>query len=503
MTKAKLLAIDQGTSSTRALLFDEALRPIAMEQEPLPQHYPQPGWVEHDPEDIWQGTLAAVGRLLAKTRTRAGEVAALGIANQRETAVVWERATGKPVHKAIVWQDRRTADACERLKEDGVEGTISVKTGLTFDPYFSATKIAWLLDNVAGARERANNGELAFGTVESFLIWRLTGGGRHVTDATNASRTLLCNLHTGVFDESLLALFRIPSPVLPQIVDCAGDFGTTEPSLFDGAIRIAGAAGDQQAALIGQGCFAPGMMKSTYGTGAFMLLNTGEEPVLSRHRLLTTLAYQLAAKRVYALEGAIFIAGAAVKWLRDSLAIIKSAAETAALAAVADPYQNVYCVPAFVGLGAPHWDPHARGALFGLTQATGPAELARAVLESVGYQTRDLFEAMRLDWPAAADARAVLRVDGGMAANDWMLQFLADILEVSVERPEVLEITALGAAYLAGLATGLCPPPEEYAHKSAFMRRYEPRMDAQTRAAKYGGWRDAVRRTRGGPLPSR
>jgi glycerol kinase len=496
MSKARLLAIDQGTSSTRALLFDEALRLIGMEQESLPQHYPRSGWVEHDPEDIWQGTVAAVRRVLAKAGTRAADVAALGIANQRETAVLWERATGKPVHKAIVWQDRRTADSCERLKREGAEGDISVKTGLTLDPYFSATKIAWLLDNIPGARERAENGELALGTVESFLIWRLTGGKRHVTDATNASRTLLYNLHTGAFDESLLGLFDIPACVLPEIVDCAGDFGTTEPSFFDGAIRIAGAAGDQQAALIGQGCFALGMMKSTYGTGAFMLLNTGTAPVLSRNRLLTTVAYQLAGKRSFALEGAIFIAGAAVKWLRDGLGVVKSAQETALLAEASDPYQNVYCVPAFVGLGAPYWDPNARGCLFGLTQATGPAELARAVLESVGYQTRDLLEAMRLDWPEAGDAKTVFRVDGGMASNDWMLQFLADILDVAVERPEVLETTAVGAAYLAGLACGLCPPPEEFAQRPASMQRFEPRMDAQTRAAKYEGWRDAVRRTR-------
>ena len=497
MTKAKLLAIDQGTSSTRALLFDEMLRLIAMEQEPLPQHYPRDGWVEHDPEDIWQGTIRAVRRVLAKTGTRAVEVAALGIANQRETAVLWERSSGKPVHKAIVWQDRRTADICERLKREGAEREISVKTGLTLDPYFSATKIGWLLDNVPGVRERAGKGDLAFGTVESFLIWRLTGGKRHITDAANASRTLLYNLHTGAFDEMLLGLFRIPASVLPGIVDCAGDFGVSEPALFDGAIRIAGAAGDQQAALIGQGCFAPGMMKSTYGTGAFMLLNTGSEPVLSRNRLLTTVAYQLGGKRNYALEGAIFIAGAAVKWLRDRLGIIKNAADTAALAAAADPHQSVYCVPAFVGLGAPHWDAHARGALFGLTQASGPGEIVRAVLESIGYQTRDLLEAMRLDWPAAADAKTVLRVDGGMAANDWLLQFLADILDVAVERPQILETTAIGAAYLAGLASGICPSPEEFARRPASMQPFGPHMDAQTRARKYEGWRDAVRRTRG------
>jgi glycerol kinase len=491
---AKLLAIDQGTSSTRAVLFDDSLRVAGIEQQEFPQIYPHPGWVEHDPEDIWQSTVSVVRRVLAKTGARARDVAALGIANQRETALLWERATGKPIHNAIVWQDRRTAEDCERLKTSGAETDIAAKTGLRLDPYFSATKIAWLLDHVPGARARAQKGEIAFGTVESFLIWRLTGGKLHVTDATNASRTLLYNLRSGQFDASLLEPFGIPASVLPEIRDCSGDFGVTQDALFDGAIRITGAAGDQQAAMIGQGCFAPGMMKSTYGTGAFMLLNTGDEPVFSRNRLLTTVAYQLGGKRAYALEGAIFIAGAAVKWLRDGLGIIASASETAQLAAAANPRERVYCVPAFVGLGAPYWDANARGALFGLTQASGAAELVRAVLESVAYQTRDLIEVMRLDWPAPAGEKMVFRVDGGMAANEWLMQFLADILDLAVEVPEILETTALGAAYLAGLASGICPAPEDFARSGTGMRKYEAHMDAPTRTEKYQGWRDAISR---------
>jgi glycerol kinase len=491
---AKLLAIDQGTSSTRAIIFDGSLRIMGVEQQEFPQHYPRPGWVEHDPEDIWNSTVAVVKRVLAKTGTRTADVAALGIANQRETAILWDRATGKSVHNAIVWQDRRTAEHCEVLKARGVEPEIATKTGLRLDPYFSATKIAWLLDHVPDARRRAEKGELVFGTVESFLIWRFTGSKRHVTDATNASRTLLYDIRAGVFDQALLDLFQIPASLLPEIQNSSGDFGTTEPYLFDGPIRIAGAVGDQQAAMVGQGCFAPGMVKSTYGTGAFMLLNTGVEPILSTNRLLTTVAYQLSGRRTFALEGAIFIAGAAVKWLRDGIGIIASAEETAALAASADPHQNVYCVPAFVGLGAPYWNSSARGAVFGLTQATGPRELARAVLESVAYQTRDLLEAMRLDWTAATAAKMVLRVDGGMVANEWMLQFLADILDVTVERPEILETTALGAAYLAGLACGVCPPPDDFAHARPGMRQYISGMDVQTRTDKYQGWRDAVAR---------
>jgi glycerol kinase len=488
----RLLAIDQGTTSTRAVLFDGELAVVAIEQREFPQHFPRSGWVEHDPADIWNTTLAVVEAVLANTGTVAADVAALGITNQRETTLIWERATGRPIHNAIVWQDRRTADRCSELRARGQEPKISAKTGLVLDPYFSATKIAWILDNVPGARARAAAGELAFGTVDTFLLWRLTGGRLHATDATNASRSLLYDLRSGAFDEDLLDLFEIPAGLMPEIRDSAGDFGAT--GLFGGSIRIAGIAGDQQAATVGQACFTPGMAKCTYGTGAFALLNTGFEPVASANRLLTTVAYQLGGRRAYALEGAIFVAGAAVQWLRDGLGIIREAGETAQLAAAADPNQAVYFVPALVGLGAPHWDPDARGALFGITRATTDKELARAALESVGYQTHDLFDAMRRDWPAAAAAETVLRVDGGMVASDWTLQFLADILDAQVDRPAVLETTALGAAYLAGLAAGVCPKPEEFARTWRCERRFTPAMDAAAREPKLAGWRDAIRR---------
>ncbi len=416
------------------------------------------------------------------------------ITNQRETTVLWERATGKPIHNAIVWQDRRTAEACAALKARGLEPMIAARTGLVLDPYFSATKIGWILDNVPGARARAVAGELAFGTVDAFLLWRLTGGRLHATDASNASRSLLYDLRTGAFDQELLDLFAVPAGLMPEIRNSSGDFGSTEESLFGGAIRIAGIAGDQQAATVGQACFRPGMAKCTYGTGAFALLNTGEEPVASANRLLTTVAYQLNGRRTYALEGAIFVAGAAVQWLRDGLGIIAQAGDTAALAEAADPNQDVYLVPALVGLGAPHWDPDARGALLGITRGTGPKEIARAALESVGYQTHDLLEAMRADWPAAAGADRVLRVDGGMVASDWTLQFLADILDAPVDRPVVLETTALGAAYLAGLSAGICPAPDEFATSWRRERRFSPAMDDATRRRKLAGWQAAVRR---------
>jgi glycerol kinase len=490
----KILAIDQGTTSTRAILFDERLDVIAVEQQEFPQYYPQPGWVEHDPEDLWNSTLAVARGVLAKTGTRASHVAALGIANQRETTVVWDRATGKPIHNAIVWQDRRTAGICAALKARGLETELSAKTGLLLDPYFSATKIGWILDHVPDARGRAERGELAFGTVDSFLLWRLGSGRLHATDATNASRTLLYNLSTGAFDESLLELFHVPAALLPDIRDSSGDFGTTDPALFGGALRIAGIAGDQQAASVGQACFKPGMMKTTYGTGAFMLLNIGDERIASAKRLLTTVAYQIGGKRTYALEGAIFVAGAAVKWLRDGLGIIRAASETALLAGAADPDQEIYFVPAFVGLGAPYWRPEIRGAVSGITAATGPKEFARAALESVAYQTSDLSEAMRADWANARNAETILRVDGGMAANDWMLQFLADILNGPVDRPKVVETTALGAAYLAGLAAGVAPGPDAFGALWQRERRFTPAMDAETRSRKLKGWHDAVAR---------
>jgi glycerol kinase len=487
-----LLAIDQGTTSSRAILFDGALKPVAVAQQEFRQIYPAPGHVEHDPEEIWSSVVATVRAALAKAGAAARDVAAIGITNQRETTVVWERASGRPIYNAIVWQDRRTADACAALLQAGHEPMIAERTGLLLDPYFSATKIAWLLDHVEGAREAARAGRLAFGTIDTFLLWRLTGGKVHATDATNAARTLLLDIRSGQWDGELCELFGVPQTLLPKVCDSAGDFGATD--LFGGSISILGIAGDQQAATVGQGCFKPGMMKSTYGTGCFALLNTGEAPVQSRNRLLTTIAYQLDGRRTYALEGAIFIAGAAVQWLRDALKIIGTAPDVNALAEKADPQEQVYLVPAFVGLGAPWWDAQARGALFGLTRKAGVAEIARAALEAVGYQTRDLLEAMRADWPAAGDT--VLRVDGGMTASDVTMQFLADILDAPVDRPTVMETTALGAAYLAGLKAGVCPDLAGFAARWQCERRFMPRMDAPTRARKWAGWQDAVRRTR-------
>jgi glycerol kinase len=489
-----LLAIDQGTTSTRAILFDAALTPIASAQEELRQIYPAPGWVEHDPEEIWSATIATARAALARAGADAADVAGIGIANQRETAILWDRASGRPIRNAVVWQDRRTADMCASLRQAGHEPEVATRTGLVLDPYFSATKIRWLIDHVEGAGAAARAGRLAFGTVDSFLLWRLTGGRVHATDATNAARTLLFDIARGEWDHDLCELFGVPAALLPPVHDCAHDFGTTVPALLGGPIRILGVAGDQQAATVGQGCFAPGMIKSTYGTGCFALLNTGTAPVASQHRLLTTIAYQLAGRRTYALEGAIFIAGAAVQWLRDALALFARAEDVNALAAAADPAEQVYLVPAFVGLGAPYWDAQARGAVFGLTRKSGPPELARAALEAVGYQTRDLLEAMRADWPLAG-ADTVLRVDGGMAASDATLQFLADILAAPVDRPAVMETTALGAAYLAGFAAGLCPDPAGFAGRWRCARRFVPQMDEAVRARKWAGWRDAVART--------
>jgi glycerol kinase len=487
-----LLAIDQGTTSTRSILFDAALVPVASAQQEFRQIYPAPGLVEHDPEEIWATTIATARAAMARAAASARDIGAIGITNQRETTVVWDRASGRPLHNAIVWQDRRTTDACAALRTAGHERTIAERTGLVIDPYFSATKIAWLLDHVDGARAAARAGRLAFGTIDSFLLWRLTGGAVHATDATNAARTLLYDIGRGVWDENLCELFGVPINLLPTVQDCAGPFGTTEPGLFGGPIKILALAGDQQAATVGQGCFQPGMMKSTYGTGCFALLNTGDARVFSKNRLLTTIAYQLGGHRTYALEGAIFIAGAAVQWLRDALKVITAAPDVNALAEAAKEDEEVYLVPAFVGLGAPWWDARARGALFGLTRNSGVAEVARAALEAVGYQTRDLYEAMRADWPDAGST--VLRVDGGMAASDVAMQFLADILDAPVDRPAVMETTALGAAYLAGLAAGLCPEPADFAAHWRLERRFTPQMDAATRARKWAGWQDAVAR---------
>ncbi len=488
-----LIAIDQGTTSSRAIVFRADLTIAAMAQAEFSQHYPRSGWVEHEPEDIWNSVVAVTRQALDKAGLTAADIAAIGITNQRETTIVWDRATGKAIHRAIVWQDRRTADQCQALKVAGHEANVAAKTGLLLDPYFSGTKIAWILDHVPGARARAERGELAFGTVDSFLIWRLTGGQVHATDATNASRTLLYDIHENRWRPSLCDLLRVPAAILPEVKDCAADYGATVPDLFGAAIPIRGVAGDQQAATIGQACFKPGMLKSTYGTGCFAVLNTGSEAVASKNRLLTTIAYRLNGETTYALEGSIFIAGAAVQWLRDGLKIIGSASETGPMADMADPNQNVIMVPAFVGLGAPYWDAQARGAIFGITRGTGPKELARAALEAVCFQTRDLLDAMRGDWGAARET--VLRVDGGMVASDWTMQRLSDLLDAPVDRPTVLETTALGAAYLAGYEVGLCPDPAVFAERWALDRRFLPEMDAETRAEKLASWKDAIRRT--------
>jgi glycerol kinase len=492
---AALIAIDQGTTSTRAIAFDAGLKPLATAQQELRQIFPAPGWVEHDPEEIWQAVVATMRVAMAQAGLKAKDIAGIGITNQRETTVLWDRATGKPIHNAIVWQDRRTADLCDALRRDGHENEIIAKTGLLLDPYFSASKIAWLLDNVEGARASAEAGRLAFGTIDSFLLWRLTGGKVHLTDASNAARTLLFDIGSGEWDADLCRMFGVPQSLLPAVRDCACEFGITAPELFGAPIRILGMAGDQQAATVGQGCFKPGMMKATYGTGCFALLNTGSERVASRNRLLTTIAYQLDGKRTYALEGAIFIAGAAVQWLRDGLKIIAKSSDVGALAQRADPAEQVYLVPAFVGLGAPYWDAQARAAIFGLTRNSGGPEIARAALEAVGYQTRDLLDAMRADWPQASDAATVLRVDGGMTASDATMQFLADMLASPVDRPVVMETTALGAAYLAGRQAGICPDLEGFAGQWRLELRFEPCMAAETRAKRYAGWKDAVRRT--------
>jgi len=489
-----ILAIDQGTTSSRAIVFDGSYRVCGVTQQEFPQHFPRSGWVEHDPEDLWRTTLATMRGALAAAKLSASDIAAIGITNQRETTLIWERKTGRPIHNAIVWQDRRTADICEQLRRDGAEAMVTAKTGLLLDPYFSATKAAWILDHVEGAREKAERGELAFGTVDTFLLWRLTGGNVHATDITNASRTLLCNIDSGDWDDDLLKLLRVPRALLPQIKQCSDDFGATDPALFGVAIPLRGVAGDQQAATIGQACFQPGMLKSTYGTGCFALLNTGATRVASTQRLLTTIAYRINGETAYAIEGSIFVAGAAVQWLRDGLHLIARADETGPLAAAADPDQMVYLVPAFTGLGAPWWDAHARGAMFGLTRNTGPREFARAALDAVCYQTLDLLDAMRADWQGAS--QTVLRVDGGMVASDWMLQRLADILDAPVDRPVVLETTALGAAWLAGLGAHVWPDREGFAQSWQRQQRFEPMMNRDVRKGLVAGWRDAVSRTR-------
>jgi glycerol kinase len=481
-----LLAIDQGTTSTRAILFDATGHVHHTARIELTQHYPQPGWVEHDLEEIWAGVVATCRKAIAAAK---GPIAAIGITNQRETTMLWDRTNGRAVHNAIVWQDRRTAPLCEAWREAGFEEAVARRTGLVIDPYFSASKIRWLLDTPPGLRERAEKGDIAFGTIDSFLLWRLTGGRLHATDVTNASRTMLFDLHRLVWDDELLDGFGIPRALLPELRDTGDDFGMTLPELFGDAIPIAGVAGDQQAALIGQACFRPGMVKSTYGTGAFALVHTGARPPVSRHRLLTTLAYRLGGDTAYALEGSIFIAGAAVQWLRDRLGAITTASESGALAARADPRQRVYLVPAFAGLGAPYWSPAARGALCGLTAECGLPEIARATLEAVGHQTRDLIAAMASDTGLAIET---LRVDGGMAVSDWTMQFLADILPATIERPASVETTAWGAAYAAGLTRGVCPEPAAMMARWAAARRFTPAMPEAEREERYAGWQRAV-----------
>ena len=488
---APVLAIDQGTTSTRAIVFDASQRIIGVGQEEFTQHFPRSGWVEHDLEEIWQTTLSTIRAALADAKLEAGDIAAIGITNQRETVCLFERETGKPVHRAIVWQDRRTAEMCKQLAAGGLEPMITEKTGLLIDPYFSGTKLAWLLDEVEGLRARAEAGEVVFGTIDTYLIARLTG--RFVTDVTNASRTLLYNIAAGEWDEELLDLFKVPRKMLADVLANADDFGTTDPALFGAAIPVRGVAGDQQAAVIGNACFEPGMVKSTYGTGCFALINTGTDRVPSQNRLLTTIAYKLDGEVHYALEGAIFIAGAAVQWMRDRMRMISTAAEIGTLAERADPDDGVVLVPAFVGLGAPHWDANARGALFGLTRATGPEEIAKAVLDSVAFQTHDLIEAMHKDWTDAGDT--VLRVDGGMVASDFTMQKIADILGAPVDRPQIAETTALGAAWLAGHAAGVWPDRAGFAATWKRDRRFEPSLDEETRLSRIAAWQDAVSRT--------
>ncbi len=489
-----ILAIDQGTTSSRAILFDADMKIAATAQEEFPQHFPDSGWVEHDPSDLWSTTAGTCRAVIERAGIDATAIAAIGITNQRETSLVWDRDTGQPIHNAIVWQDRRTADICRALRDAGHEAMFTDRTGLLLDPYFSGTKLKWMLDHVDGAREKARAGQLLFGTVDSYLIWKLTGGKVHATDATNAARTLLYDIRKGRWSQTICDLLDIPIDMLPEVRDCAADFGTTRPDLFGREIPILGVAGDQQAATIGQACFQPGMLKSTYGTGCFALLNTGDTPVASQNRLLTTIAYQFDGRPTYALEGSIFIAGAVVQWLRDGLKLIREAGETQPLAEAADPTQNVILVPAFTGLGAPYWNAECRGAIFGLTRGTGPAEFARAALESVGFQTRDLLEAMHADWTPDGGDR-VLRVDGGMSASNWAMQFLSDIIGAPVDRPEVLETTALGAAWLAGMRAGVYPDQAEFAKTWALEHQFTPAMPADQRETRYAAWKQAVQAT--------
>lgn len=490
-TPQHLLAIDQGTTSTRAVLFDDQGKPLFTAQTEFTQLFPHDGWVEHDADEIWDTVLQVCKQAIAASHEMGGTIRGLGITNQRETSVVWNRKTGKAVYNAIVWQDRRTSETCHFLRDEGYEQMVTNKTGLLLDPYFSATKVAWILDHDPALRQQAANGELAFGTIDSFLLWRLTGGKVHATDATNAARTMLYNIHDGAWDEELLELFNVPANILPEVHDCAHEFGFTDKELFDESICIGGIAGDQHAASIGQACFEPGMIKSTYGTGCFMLINTGTRAIQSDHRLLTTIAYQLDGVTTYAIEGSIFSAGAAIQWLRDGLGIIKSAGDSEAMAAGLDSNKGVYLVPAFTGLGAPHWDAEARGALYGLTRDTGPAEIVRATLESICYQTNDLFRAMREDGVTPG----LLRVDGGMVKNNWLVQQLADTLHLRVQRPAVTETTALGAACLAGLQTGVFNSLSDISAGWQCEATFEPALNETARRQLLNGWDKALKRT--------
>ena len=491
--KQYILSIDQGTTSSRGVLFDENYEIISIGQNEFTQFFPDSGWVEHDPEEIWTSTLESCRSAIKQSKIDPNQIRAIGITNQRETTVVWDKETGMPIYNAIVWQDRRTSDYCQSLRSLGHESLVNQKTGLLLDPYFCATKIAWILDHVDGAREKANKGELLFGTIDCFLMWRLSNQKIHSTDATNACRTLLYNIHEGCWDKDLLDLFNVPASMLPEVYDNAADFGVADESIFGSEIAIAASIGDQPSALVGQACFHPGMVKSTYGTGCFVLINTGYEPVKSNNKLLTTLAFQVNGKTCYALEGSIFIAGAAVQWLRDGLKFIESAEQSETLAMKADDSQDVYLVPAFVGLGAPHWDPDCRGALFGMTRNTGPAEITKATLESVCYQTSDLLSAISKD--LGESKLSAIRVDGGMAASNWTMQMLSDLVELPVDRPKNLETTALGAAYLAGMQVGFYPPMDEFSESWQSESQFNSKMKEELRARKLAGWKDAVRRT--------
>ena len=488
-----VLSIDQGTTSSRGVIFDKNYEIVSIGQNEFTQFFPDSGWVEHDPEEIWMSTLESCHSAIKESKIDPSQIRAVGITNQRETTVVWDKETGKPIYNAIVWQDRRTSDQCQNLKDLGHESLVTKKTGLLLDPYFCATKIAWILDNVSGARQKANEGQLLFGTIDCFLMWRLSNQQIHSTDATNACRTMLYNIHDGCWDEDLLKLFDIPSSMLPKVCDNAADFGKVDESIFGSEIPITASIGDQPSALVGQACFQPGMVKSTYGTGCFVLINTGYEPVKSNNKLLTTLAFQVNGKTCYALEGSIFVAGAAVQWLRDGLKFIESAQESESLAMQADESQDVYLVPAFVGLGAPYWDPDCRGALFGMTRNTGPAEITKATLESVCYQTSDLLSAIEKD--LGEGKLSAIRVDGGMAASNWTMQMLSDLVELPVDRPKNLETTALGAAYLAGMQIGFYPSMSDFSDSWQSDSQFNSKMTSDSRERKLAGWKDAVKRT--------